>query len=127
MKRHTAPWVRKSEDDLAGARTLAASSPPQKDLVCFHCQQAVEKYLKALLQELGAVVPRTHDLEDLLDLLLPHDGTLAPLRMGLTSLSRYAVEFRYPGPRATLRQMQAALRTADHVRSELRTRLGLLN
>jgi HEPN domain-containing protein len=30
--------------------------------VCFHCQHAAEKYLKALLQEGGLVVPRTHDL-----------------------------------------------------------------
>jgi hypothetical protein len=42
-------------------------------------------------------VPRTHDLEDLLDLLLPHDPTLKPLRRGLGSLTRYAVEYRYPG------------------------------
>jgi HEPN domain-containing protein len=30
--------------------------------VCFHCQQAVEKYLKAFLKELGVAVPRIHDL-----------------------------------------------------------------
>ena len=125
MKRETAAWVLKAEDDLGGARALAAAVPPRKDLVCFHCQQAAEKYLKALLQKLGAVVPRTHDLEDLLNLLLAHDATLAPLRTRLASLSRYAVEVRYPGPRATLRQMQSALRTADRVRAELRQRLGL--
>jgi HEPN domain-containing protein len=70
-------------------------------------------------------VPRTHDLEDLLDLLLPHDATLAPLRRGLHSLTRYAVEVRYPGLRATTRRMRAALRQAERVRRELRIRLGL--
>jgi hypothetical protein len=70
-------------------------------------------------------VPRTHNLNDLLDLLLPHDATLAPLRRGLRSLSRYAVDFRYPGVSATTRRMQAALRHAERVRSELRNRLGL--
>jgi hypothetical protein len=58
-------------------------------------------------------------------LLLPHDGTLAPLRRGVTSLTKYAVEYRYPGVRATTRQMQAALRTMARVRTELRARLGL--
>jgi HEPN domain-containing protein len=48
--------------------------------VCFHCQQAAEKYLKALLQEKGAAVLKTHDLEDILDLLRPYDHTLTPLR-----------------------------------------------
>jgi HEPN domain-containing protein len=70
-------------------------------------------------------VPRTHELNDILDLLLPHDATLASLRQGLRSLTRYAVSFRYPGVRATTRRMQAALRQAERVRRELRVRLGL--
>jgi HEPN domain-containing protein len=93
--------------------------------VCFHCQQAAEKYLKALLQEHGSVVPRTHDLDDLLDLLLPHDATLAPLRKALHSLTRYAVDYRYPDMQATTRQMNAALRHVARIRGEARTRLGL--
>src|SRR5437899_12674904 len=110
MKRQTARWVRKAEEDWDGARTLAARKPPLRDLVCFHCQQAAEKYLKATLQEQGAVVPRTHNLEELLDLLLPHDATLAPLRRLLISLTQYAVDYRYPGASATTRQMKAAAR-----------------
>ena len=79
----------------------------------------------AYLQELGAAVPRTHDLKDLIDLLLPHDATLAPLRRSVTSLTKYAVEYRYPAMRATTRQMKSALRVAERVRTELRARLGL--
>ena len=125
MKRQTAQWVLKAEDDIESARTLAALAKPKRDAACFHCQQAAEKYLKALLQELGLVVPRTHELNKLLNLLLPHDGTLALLRRGLRSLTRYAVDFRYPGIRATTRRMRAALRHPEHVRTELRARLGL--
>lgn len=125
MKRHTAQWVLKAEEDIEVARTLAVQAKPKRDIACFHCQQSAEKYLKALLQELGLAVPRTHDLVNLLNLLLPHAAALAPLRRGLRSLSRYAVEFRYPGVRATTRRMQAALRNAESVRTELRTRLGL--
>jgi tetratricopeptide (TPR) repeat protein len=64
-------------ESSAGCRSRAATprppgcTPPLRDLACFPCQQAAEKYLKALLQELGAVVPKTHDLEELLDLVLP--------------------------------------------------------
>ncbi len=75
MKHHTAQWVLKAEDDMEIARNLAALAKPKRDGACFHCQQSAEKYLKALLQELGLAVPRTHELEDLLDLLLPHDAT----------------------------------------------------
>ncbi len=125
MKRHTAQWVLKAEEDMEAARSLAVLAKPKRDAACFHCQQSAEKYLKALQQELGLAVPRTHDLEDLLDLLLHHDATLAPLRRSLGSLTRYAVEFRYPGVRATTRRMHAALRQAERVRQELRARLGL--
>jgi len=38
------------------------------DTVCFHCQQACEKYLKALLTLSGIHAPRTHDLEVLVAL-----------------------------------------------------------
>jgi hypothetical protein len=78
-----------------------------------------------VLQELGVAVPRTHDLDALLVLLLTHDSTLATLRRGLGTLSGFAVDFRYPGKRATRRQMQSALRTAERARRELRLRLGL--
>src|SRR5262249_38640420 len=125
MRRQTGKWVSKAEEDTNVARTLAAQTPPPRHAVCFHCQQASEKYLKALLQETGAPVPRTHDMEDLLDLLLPHDATLAPLRRSVASLTKYAVEYRYPGVRAKTRQMQSALKVAERVRTELRDRLGL--
>ena len=108
-----------------GARKLAVTKPPLHDLACFHCQQAAEKYLKALLQEWGLPVPRTHNLEDLLNLLLPHDATLRRLRRGLRYLSQFAVDYRYPGLQATRRQVQAALRWMERVRQEARTRLGL--
>src|SRR5262245_61770384 len=125
MKPQTAKWVRKAEADIGLAREAAAANPPYRDGACFHCQQAAEKYLKALLQEFGAAVPRTHDLEDLVDLLLPRDATLAAIRRGLATLTRYAVDYRYPSANATTRQMLSALRKAGQVRTEIRTRLGL--
>jgi HEPN domain-containing protein len=125
MRRQTRLWVRKADADFAGARELAARRPPLRDLACFHAEPFAEKYLKAMLQELGLAVPRTHNLNDLLNLLLPHDATLSTLRRSLQALTRYAVDFRYPEAKATTRTMNAALRQAERVRTELRARLGL--
>ncbi len=100
-------------------------SQPARDAVCFHCQQSAEKYLKALLCEQSLYIPRTHDLSELLVVLLPHHGVLAPLRRALRSLTNYAVDYRYPGRSASLRQMRAALRHAERVRLKARTILGL--
>ena len=110
---------------MKGARLLAARTPQLNDLICFLCQQAGEKYIKALLQELGWAIPRIHDLDDLLDLLLPHDATLRRLRRGMLFLTQFAVEYRYPGENASKRQAAAALRWAERIRLALRARLGL--
>jgi len=56
---------------------------------------------------------------------LPFDATLASLRRGLNTLTRYAVEYRYPGFRATQRRMESALHRAKHIRAEIRLRLNL--
>ena len=125
MTPETAQWVRYAEEDWQVANEVAGRRPPHRNAACFHCQQAVEKYLKALLQELGLAVPRTHNIKQLIDLLVPHEATLSRFRRSGGSLTKYAVEYRYPGERATTRQMQAALRTMKRVRTELRARLSL--
>src|SRR6058998_607465 len=101
MQRLTSRWVKKAEADWRGALKLDTEPNRLNDLIGFHCQQAAEKYLKALLQELGLPVPRTHNLEDLLDLLLPHDSTLKGVRRSLTTLTDFAVDYRYPGMSGT--------------------------
>jgi HEPN domain-containing protein len=104
--------VRKAEEDLALAKQGMRSKVPVHNGVCFHCQQCAEKYLKGLLEELARPIPRTHNLDDLLTLLLPHHGTLRPLKRGLIFLTRFAVDTRYPGDDASKRQATAALRWA---------------
>ena len=95
------------------------------DLVCFCCQQSAEKHLKAVLVELGHTVPRTHNLEDLLGLLLPDYPQLKTLRRGLQFLIQFAVEARYPGFHATKAQAVAALRWAARVGDDCQQILGL--
>ena len=125
MKRLTAQWVRKAEGDYAVAKKLARGSAPHHDAVCFHAQQSAEKYLKALLEELSRPIPRTHVLEDLIALLLPHHASLGPLRRGARFLTRFAVPIRYPGKNATKRQASAALRVAEKIRKAARSLLGI--
>ena len=125
MKKSTREWVKKAEEDYVVARQGRRSKVPVHDSVCFHCQQSAEKYLKALLQELGGIVPRTHDLELILERLRPEHPKLGSLRRVLLILNPYAVEYRYPGTSARKRQAQAALRHAEKVRAVVRRRLDL--
>src|SRR5580765_3613392 len=101
MKAATREWVDKAEADYAAALPLRRSRKKHsRDIVCFHLQQCVEKYLKARLEEAGIAFPRTHDVERLLDLALAVEPAWAPLRPALAAMAAYAVEVRYPG-RAT--------------------------
>jgi HEPN domain-containing protein len=125
MKKLTAEWVRKAEADYRLAVKLGRGNEPFHDQRWFHCQQASEKYLKALMEELGLSVPRTHNLIALLPLLTPHHRSLQALRRGLDFLTRFAVDTRYPGDYATKRQALAAMRWADRVRAACRAILGI--
>jgi HEPN domain-containing protein len=125
MKRTTREWVRKAEADYLAARQLARASRRFHDQTCFLFQQSAEKYLKALLEELGLAIPHTHVLKDLLALLRLHHPMLSPFRRGLTFLTRFAVGTRYPGDNATKRQARAAQRWARKIREKARVLLGL--
>jgi HEPN domain-containing protein len=125
MKKATAEWVRKAEADHDTARTMSRKRPPRHDVVCFHCQQCAEKYLKALLEELGLPVPRTHELDSILGRLLPHHATLRSVRRGMDFLTQFAVDTRYPGENATRRKAEAALRWEGRVRTAARALLGI--
>jgi HEPN domain-containing protein len=125
MKKATREWVRKAEADYRAAGKLSRESDPLHDIVCFLCQQCAEKYLKALLEERELAIPRTHNLDDLLSLNLPHHATLRALKRGCIFLTDFAVDPRYPGENATRRQAAAALRWADRVRTAARTILGI--
>jgi HEPN domain-containing protein len=99
--------------------------PMPSDEVCFHCQQAAEKFLKALLQELAIAISKTHSLEALGKLLIPYHASLAAYQHRFKFLSQFAVDYRYPGMHASARQARSAFRWAAAIRAETRQLLGL--
>ena len=126
MKAVTREWVEKAEADHAAAILMRRSRKKHsRDIVCFHLQQCVEKYLKARLEEAGVAFPKTHDLEKLLDLVLPAEPMWVSLRPAMASMTAYAVEVRYPGRTVTPAEANALLRDANHIRERIRSALGL--
>jgi HEPN domain-containing protein len=89
-------WVAKAANDLLSADNNLKAEEVPFDVVCFHCQQAAEKLLKAYLVAGGHPAPRTHDLLLLLEEVLAFDSTADALRDQLVLLMPYAVEIRYP-------------------------------
>ena len=118
-------WVQKAENDFANAiHTLRLRTHCPTDTVCFHAEQCVEKYLKALLVLHGIEFARTHQIGALLS-LLP-----ARVRPDLTlqeqeRLTDYAVSTRYPGDyeEIPLAEAQQAVEVTRRVRRQIRRRL----
>src|SRR5579872_46199 len=91
-------WMAKAESDYAIARHAMQMKPEDCpfDMICFHCQQVVEKYLKMLHIFLGIDPPRTHKVDALFD-LLPENMRPMLAEREQEILSDYAVINRYPG------------------------------
>lgn len=126
MKPATREWVRKAENDFTVAgQILQRRKDVVPDAACFFCQQCVEKFLKARLLEAGLAFPRTHDLLQLLNACLQVEPLWAAYAKVVDAMSDYAVDFRYPGHSATLREARTALKHCRSLRAEVRRALGL--
>ena len=121
----TLEWVQKAEGDYAMMQQSHGSSNPIYDGICFHAQQCIEKYLKAWLQEANMSFTSTHDLKELLDLIVPTIPAWGKWGKNLSTLSRHAVDFRYPGKSATANDAVLAMRVCDEVRQAVRAELKL--
>ena len=120
-----AQWVRYAEEDLRNATyTLTMPENCPYSTVCFHAQQAVEKYNKALLVSRSIHFPRIHDIDEL-SRCLPseiHFPLSAEQRQTLTD---YAIVSRYPGEWEPLDRTEAdeAIAMARQIRALIRKHL----
>ena len=94
LKTYIESWLNKAEHDLLSAQRLLEIEPIILDNACFHCQQAIEKSLKAVLIFHGRDVERTQNIIFLLSECATFDpvfATVDPL-----NINAYAVQGRYP-------------------------------
>ena len=120
--------VQNAEDDWDTMLTLVQQAPrPLRDQICFHAQQCVEKYLKAWLQEANLRVPRTHNLNELLRLIVRTRPEWHAWRFDFERFKPHAVEVRYETYSATKADAEHAVRVCTEVRHAIRTTLQLPN
>ena len=112
-------WITKAENDLKAVKHLLTFEDAPTDVISFHCQQSVEKYLKAYLTLAGVRVKRTHDLDTILYLCIGEDEDFKELDSEeISNLTFYAVEIRYPEEyiELTIGEVEELYETAMKVR-----------
>lgn len=119
-------WIDKAEGDfIVALREYRARKMPNHDAVCFHAQQCIEKYLKAVLVKQRIPVRKTHDLVSLLQECLVNHPLWEAMRPDLEWLSQSAVKVRYPGESATREHACRAIAMARRCRADIRFALNL--
>jgi len=113
-------WIKKAEHDLGMAKLAIEHKPDFRDSICFHCQQAAEKYLKAYLIYLDIVFKKTHSLDYLLDLISEQDLVSDGLYSTAEILEDYGVEVRYPGySEPTEKDVEEAYQAAINIKKAI--------
>ncbi len=121
----TLEWMEKAEKDYAAVQWLQQAPIPDYDIICFHIQQCIEKYLKAWLQAANLLIPRSHDLKEVLALIVSTVPMWQTWEPDFSEISKYAVATRYPGDSATADNAMHAMQICDQVRHAIREQLKL--
>jgi HEPN domain-containing protein len=87
--------LRAAEQDWKTVELLLQHPDAPVSSVCFHAQQYLEKVMKAVLVSNAVIFRRTHDLEELADLLERHGIALPLPKDQLKRLNPFAVTVRY--------------------------------
>lgn len=109
-------WLVKARHDWSAVEKILTPDCEELDVAAFHCQQAVEKILKAFLVCQCIDFEKVHDLGRLLDHCASFDSEFERLRDAIEPLTIYAVAFRYPGPaEPSLENVKAAMLVIEQV------------
>ncbi len=92
MKASVKEWIDFAGIDLLAAERLC-NDAKLVNVVCFHCQQCVEKSLKALLESKDIIPPKTHDLIRIYGMI---EEQLDIEEDMLASLNELYIDSRYP-------------------------------
>jgi len=115
---HIKEWINKADHDLGSAKLIFLHIPDYFDTIAFHCQPAVEKYIKALLVYFEIDFQRSHNLIYLLDLLTKKLEVSEDRYEKAILLNGFSVQIRYPDK--TIYLSKEELATAIEIAQDFR-------
>jgi len=88
-------WFRIADDDLYSAKILNEAVHRPYEIICYHCSQAIEKYLKGYLVYNDIVPQKTHDLSFLNSICIEKDENFKDIQKLCDYVTTFA-STRYP-------------------------------
>ena len=90
-------WFLFADTDLALTEHALLMYPKPLEAICYHCQQAVEKYIKGYLLFNGMEAPpKTHNLMQLCAMASSFNPHFDDIQEKCSTLTAYGVQPRYP-------------------------------
>ncbi|MDR1287454.1 MAG: HEPN domain-containing protein [Treponema sp.] len=89
-------WMQIADDDFDSAKILNESARKHYEIICYHCAQAAEKYLKGYLSYNDIIPQKTHNLLLLNEVCIETDNAFLNIRTECGLLNRFTNEIRYP-------------------------------
>lgn len=110
-------WVHRAQNDLVSAKKLLSGDDPIADTAIYHTQQCAEKILKAFLCDRGKSIPKTHDVELLVEHAVDIENPFGELIEYAECLTPYATAFRYPGIELDpgIQDVKDAIKMAEYI------------
>ena len=89
-------WFQIADADFDSAKILSEAFPKHNEIICYHCAQAVEKYLKGYLEYRDIIPKKTHNLILLLDECIEIEKCFETIKTECSLINRFTNEIRYP-------------------------------
>jgi len=118
-------FIELAEFDLETIKRITSFHPPLVEVVCFHAQQAAEKYLKALLLLTDGKLEKTHDLKLLCEFCEDNGIKTEGILKACIRLTDHAIKNRYEkGIGLVEDDMNLAIKDCENVKEFVLSRIG---
>ena len=89
-------WLAIADCDFDSAKILNEAVRRHYEIICYHCSQATEKYLKAYLVYHDILPEKTHNLPYLNSMCIEIDNDFQNIEAACDFLDKFANDIRYP-------------------------------
>lgn len=119
-------WFEFARRDLESAKFLLNMYPKPIEIICYHCEQSAEKYLKGYLIKSDNKVERTHDLVLLNNKCKVLDESFDMIEDECIELVPYGVQVRYPYQLEVMEEdMLSAIKCAEKIEKFIKGKIDI--